>query len=739
MNSRSNNVWITNDALNDAIDALSEGFAVYSPELKLVTCNIAYREMLAPIADVIRPGAAWEDIVRAGALAGIFSNIDHRIEEFIDATRERMFRTGGSVDYWESDGRYYRSTATRTPEGRFVVMRADITEQRRAEDMARDREALLTTILDTNPIPVVMARLSDARILYQSPEAREMFGETETVMSYYVDEEDRDGYIAALQEHGRVDDYRLRAVRKDGKILKVALSGGLTTYNGETFIVSSATDLTEHLEREALIRRVVESCPSPVMMNRAESGDILFKSPGISALYGEGENASDFYVDPADRRAFLAALRRTGEVTEHRSLYKNAAGDPVWVAVSARLITWDGEEVIVSSARDLTQQLAIEAELSRQREQVFQNEKMSALGSLLAGVAHELNNPLSVVVGHAMMLEDEVTDEDVLRQMRKISDAAERCAKIVKTFLTMARQEPQRREETDINEVVSTAVEVARFGDATRAVRIETELSDEIGPICGDADQLTQVVINLILNAEQAIDAAGQGDRIRIATAPGDAEGEVRITVEDNGPGIRPEIRARVFEPFFTTKGVGQGTGIGLAMCHRIVSVHNGTITLEDVRPTGARFIVTVPCNKPSPRQDCAPAAEAVTPSVYRVLVVDDEADVADLNAEVLLRGGYETEVAHSAEEALECLRERPFHAVISDLNMHGLGGRGFYEAISDEFANLLPHTGFITGDTMGRTSQSFLQEADRPYLEKPVSPRELRAFVAELCVGSAT
>ena len=151
--------------------------------------------------------------------------------------------------------------------------------------------------------------------------------------------------------------------------------------------------------------------------------------------------------------------------------------------MSARIIEWDGEDVIVSHTRDLTDQLAIEAELERQREQMFQNEKMMALGGLMAGVAHELNNPLSVVVGHAMMLEDEARDPDILRKTRKISQAAERCAKIVKAFLTMARHEPVRMERTDINEVIETAIEVARYGDTLGDAKIETSLASDIAPI----------------------------------------------------------------------------------------------------------------------------------------------------------------------------------------------------------------------------------------------------------------
>ncbi|MEM9369425.1 MAG: ATP-binding protein, partial [Planctomycetota bacterium] len=442
----------------------------------------------------------------------------------------------------------------------------------------------------------------------------------------------------------------------------------------------------------------------------------------------------DFYVDPADRDSFIQALRQHREVHEYRMRLKNAKGDPFWSAVSARLIQWGGEDIIVSHSRDLTGQLAIEEQLSRQREQVFQNEKMSALGSLLAGVAHELNNPLSVVVGHAMMLSEEAEDPDVLRQIKKIGDAAERCSKIVRTFLTMARQEPSRMDAVVLGELIETAVDVARYGNPNRSVAITARVDDDLPKICADSDQITQAIVNLIINAEQAIEDAGTGDHIRVSVAADTGPGAVQIIVEDNGPGIPDEIRGRVFEPFFTTKGVGRGTGIGLAVCHRVVAAHQGKIEVGEATPTGTRFTITLPVGNLAKAAQPPLAATTELPNPVRVLVIDDEVDVADLNVEVLQRGGYEANAAQDAEHALEMLRDQQYDVVLSDLNMPGLDGRGVFEVISRNHPELIERTGFITGDTMGRSSQAFLKESGRPYIEKPVSPTELREFVAQLC-----
>ncbi len=514
--------------------------------------------------------------------------------------------------------------------------------------------------------------------------------------------------------------------------------------NGGFFITRA--DVTERKaaesrlkERNELIRMVVESCPAPILMNRADTGEILFISPQAAALYGVQTNSRDYYVSPDDRQTFIGELRRHREVHEYRLKLKNAKGEPFWCAVSARLILWGGEDVIVSHARDLTSHLAIEDLLARQREHVFQSEKMSALGGLLAGVAHELNNPLSVVVGHAIMLSEESDDPDVQRQIRKIADAAERCSKIVRTFLTVARKEPAQSEPVDVVEMIETAVDVARYGETARAIDIEFEMEAELPKIIGDQNQLTQAIVNLIINAQQAIEESGVGDQIRVVAQPDEQKKALLLVVEDNGPGIASDIRGRIFEPFFTTKGVGQGTGMGLALCDRVVAAHKGRIEISDVDPKGTRFLITLPTAKTEQLVEQRVGAMNEESNSVRVLVIDDEVDVADLNVEMLRRGGYDAVAAHQPENVLSILRSQRYDVVLSDLNMPGLDGRGVFEAISREFPELVSRIGFVTGDTMGKASQAFLKESRRPYIEKPVSPKELCAFAAQLSMEGSS
>ena len=726
------------DLVWDAIEALSEGIAVYDAEHRLVTCNQRYVDMFPMVGDLIERGAVWEDLVRAGAERGQYVDAVGRVDEYVAermAVGTRFEKTLGTQKRVTelTDGSVYETQFSPTRQGGFVVANIDITERRQAEAGAREQERILRTILDTSPMVVVMARLDDGRILYRSPGAISLFGQTKNALAHYVNPRDRENYIGALKKHGRVDDYRITLRNAEGKHCATTSWGRLVDFEGDTYVVTAIMDLTDQQEREAMIRRVLEACPAPIQMTKAETGEVLFSSPETISLFGRVDSSKQFYADPDTRAGYLRQLRRDGSVTEFKAQYLNAAGERFWGAVSARLIQYDGEEVIVSHTRDLTEQLRIEEELAQQQDQLYQNEKMSAMGELLAGVAHELNNPLSVVVGHSLMLREDCKEPETLRQVDKISHAAERCAKIVKTFLTMARQQPARMQRVDINEIIQTAVDVARYGEKGSGFDLDTRLASDLPRICADPDQITQVFINLILNAEQAMRDSGAGSNITVSTQVAKAGQGIEITVEDDGPGIPETIRGRVFEPFFTTKDVGEGTGIGLALCHRIVQSHNGRISLSTGANGGSLFRIFLPQEVEAPPQPEPDQETATRASKTRILILDDEDDVAELNAEILTRSGYVVDVCNNAAKAAESMARHEYGLVLSDLNMPETDGRGFFEMIKEDFPHLIERTGFVTGDTMGRASQTFLGEVKRPFVEKPVSPKELRTFVADI------
>jgi CheY-like chemotaxis protein len=382
----------------------------------------------------------------------------------------------------------------------------------------------------------------------------------------------------------------------------------------------------------------------------------------------------------------------------------------------------------VTSFTDLTDKKRAEAEIARQREALHQGEKISALGTLLAGVAHELNNPLSVVVGQAVLLDESAADEATKTRAEKIRSAADRCARIVRTFLSIARSRPMERGPVDVNGLVEAALDLLSYGLRTADIAIVRDLAEDLPPVWGEGDQLHQVLTNLIINAQHALQEVSPPRELRLSTR---REGPFAlIEVADNGPGIDPELAKRVFEPFVTTKPAGIGTGIGLSVCHGVASAHGGGIELISAPGKGARFLVRLPLlhdDRPSP----APGSDApARPARGRVLVVDDEPEVGEVYAEILRREGIDVTAVSSGREALARVRREPFDLVVSDLRMPDVDGPRLHRELAEVSGELASRMIFVTGDALSHQIEQFLEETGTEVLEKPVSPKQLVARV---------
>ncbi|MEY3294326.1 MAG: hypothetical protein RLZZ451_374 [Pseudomonadota bacterium] len=390
-------------------------------------------------------------------------------------------------------------------------------------------------------------------------------------------------------------------------------------------------------------------------------------------------------------------------------------------------------------------------QVERQRETLRQSEKLSAMGSLLAGVAHELNNPLAIAMGRASLLEEKVASgaEPAALQddARRIREAAERCGRIVRTFLNMARQRPPSRRPVQLGDIVRAAVDMLGYTLRSHGVRVELSLAEGLPEVQADADQIGQVVLNLMVNAQQAMEGAGTAQRVlAIATgveaARAGREPRVWLRVADSGPGVPPELRARLFEPFFTTKAVGLGTGLGLSVSRGIVLEHGGDLVLEPAREgaaegalPGASFRLSLPVSGAKPAGGTpSPAAEAVAATAAdetrRILVVDDEPEVAALMREVLEGAGFDVLAAESGAVALEMLAEARFDAVVSDVRMPDLDGPALWRRLRQEQPALAGRVLFVSGDTLSDAARQSLAECGAPTLDKPFTSADLLGAV---------
>jgi len=388
--------------------------------------------------------------------------------------------------------------------------------------------------------------------------------------------------------------------------------------------------------------------------------------------------------------------------------------------------------------RELAERERAEREIARQREALHQSEKLNALGSLLAGVAHELNNPLSVVVGRAIMLEGEIADAGVRDKIGKIRQAAERGARIVKTFLAIARQQPPERKPVALNGVLEAAVELMGYGLRTADITLTLDLDPELPELSADADQLAQVFTNLMANAQQALLEVAPPRRLAITTRWTRTPGTAHITFTDNGPGIPEAVRSRIFEPFYTSKPVGVGTGIGLSFSYGVIVAHGGRIALESPPTGGAPFIITLPLAPTAPAPAGQPAPIPTDAPSRAILIVDDERDIAEMLSELLTAAGHRVDLATSGNQALRRLAQRSYDVILSDLKMPDLDGPNLYRRLQQTHPHLLDRVVFISGDTLGMGTSEFLAQTGRPLLEKPFVPAELLRLVEQLLNTSA-
>jgi len=382
--------------------------------------------------------------------------------------------------------------------------------------------------------------------------------------------------------------------------------------------------------------------------------------------------------------------------------------------------------------RDLQQSLA---ELESAQEALVQSEKLSAIGQLVAGVAHELNNPLQAVIGYAQLLQANQVDDQMRHDLDRISAQAQRAAKIVQNLLTFARQRKADRQRVSINDIVERVAELRAY--QLRMDNVEVVLDLEDGPLetVADGDQLQQVMLNLVNNAHDAIRSAREAGEIRIVTRQRGQR--IVVSCRDNGPGLSAEVKRHLFEPFYTTKDVGEGTGLGLSICYGIVSEHQGRIWAESEEGVGTTFYVELPVvPEPVGSKQRQPVSASGCGQGKRVLIVEDEQDVAQLLRRVLTADGHAVTLAKDGNEALAKLAmegEDGLDLLISDIKMPGLGGAALYKRLKRDYPRLLKRMMIVTGDMMDPATQGFLRETGLPYLSKPFEMNDLRQKMAEL------
>jgi PAS domain S-box-containing protein len=580
----------------------------------------------------------------------------------------------------------------------------------------------------------VVVTALDRKVLTANQAAAELFGRRVadlpgTPIDDLVVSEERQH--VADREHrafgGEQQRYETTVVRADGQERKVAVSTTPLVLDGELVgTVATLRDITEEkraqdalARSEARYRNLFESASDAIVTLDANGRFTTFNhaAENISGYHREelvGQWFAPMVPDdelPKALMHFQKAL--AGETGLFETTFIRKDGD--YRTIQVTYSTPQRDEEVLCVIRDVTDQKMLQ-------EQLIQSEKMSAIGQLVSGVAHELNNPLAGISAFAqLLLTEKRFPPDQRTAAEMIYAEARRASRIVQNLLTFARQHKAERTLTMVNQVLDDTLELRGYELRVRGIEVERDCDDQIGETMADAHQLQQVFLNLVTNAEQAMEKSPRESQ-RLIVRTRRAGAVIRIEIEDTGPGIPPNLIERIFNPFFTTKPTGSGTGLGLSISLGIVREHEGRIWAENAPQGGARFVIELPVVAPHEAGDESQGTPATHAKGDRlqILLVDDEASVRVSLQRYLAGRGHDVETTSSGREALGRLREGKFDAVIVDMRMPDVSGEELYRELQTTDPGHADRVIFTTGQLVDDQVRSFLASTGRPCVSKP-------------------
>lgn len=368
-------------------------------------------------------------------------------------------------------------------------------------------------------------------------------------------------------------------------------------------------------------------------------------------------------------------------------------------------------------------------------QRLIQADKLSSLGELVSGVAHEVNNPLAAIMGYSELLLNEAADEKMKKRLENINEASHRCKRIIENLLTFARWHKPEKRYCDVNKIISDTVKLRTYQLKTDNIDVEFDIDTSLPKTMVDEYQLQQVLLNLINNAQHAVAEKGKERKIIISSRQ--EEKKLQIKVSDTGIGIPDEFAGRIFDPFFTTKEAGKGTGLGLSISYGIIKEHGGNIYAVNRRGEGADFIIELPIIE---NPDKWPAAEPDASIKYKIsgkgrraLILDDEPAILELLKIVLSDDGFHVDTVSHGDEALKLLKDAHYDIIVSDIKIPGMGGKEFYNKLKSIKPAATRNVIFISGDSASKETQEFLKESGNLFLPKPFTIEMLKGMISKV------
>jgi len=503
----------------------------------------------------------------------------------------------------------------------------------------------------------------------------------------------------------------------------------------ESEVASQTRSLMDSLAATAAaernLRLVINALPDSIVVVDREGRILESNGPTrvMGALSGPPENRSIFEFLASDAAAVVReklAATFNGEIQRFEIPFSRDDGTNGLAAALYAPIR-EGSRIarVLILARDITEQ-------KRNESQFQQAEKLAAMGQLVSGVAHEINNPAAIISGFAQTLLLDDLKPEHRETLQMMYDEATRIGRITSNLLAFARAGSKQRALVDMNDIARRTCALRSYHLSTLNIAVTLDLERDEPKIWADASELQQLILNLLINAEQAL-VTVDGPRTIVVRTRAD-EGEARLEIADSGPGVPAEIRGKIFDPFFTTKPEGVGTGLGLSICYGIAREHGGRLWVESEPGQGALFGVTLPRD---PREESRPQAKPphVAPAAGElvVLVLDDEIALRNALLRFLERRGIHGVGVSDGAEALRVLQQRRFDVIISDVRMPGMSGREFLERLQRDRPELVARVVFSTGDTFAPDTAALLKESGLPTVTKPFDFAMLERMIREV------